>query len=154
MLSSDSWKRVEVGTSSRPDFEYSVNFVSGHLHWMIDRKEKGGGQEENFNEMILSFDVNCEKFREPPSHLDDFNKGDCHAKGLTSLKGKLALIQLRLQPSNSFCCFRWVIKEYGVLESWNKISVVPIDDSTHFICLNNYGLLLIHKRPPAGHHQW
>ncbi|KAK9994099.1 hypothetical protein SO802_023802 [Lithocarpus litseifolius] len=71
-LSSDSWKRVELGISWRPNvvfsqfnFTLACPFVSGHLHWMIEMIE-GGGQERRFTHMILSFDFNSEKFKELP----------------------------------------------------------------------------------------
>ncbi|KAL4599324.1 hypothetical protein ACB092_11G118700 [Castanea dentata] len=92
-LCSDSWKRV--GISWRPNvvfYKFSCAkpfpFVSGHLHWMLDMKEKGGGQEMRYIEMILSFDVNSEKFKELPLPNDhSFKDGKC----LTSVKEKLAL---------------------------------------------------------------
>ncbi|XP_030936239.1 F-box protein At4g22390-like [Quercus lobata] len=45
-LSSASWKRVELGISCRPKFNFTLTFpfVSGHLHWMITKIEGGGGQ--------------------------------------------------------------------------------------------------------------
>ena len=67
-LSSDSWKRVELGISCWPKFNFTLTFpfVSGHLHWMIRKIEGGGGQKRHFIDMIMSLDVNSEKFKELP----------------------------------------------------------------------------------------
>ncbi|XP_075645397.1 F-box/kelch-repeat protein At3g06240-like [Castanea sativa] len=146
-LCSDSWKRV--GISWRPNvvfYKFSCvkpfPFVSGHLHWMLDMKEKGGGQEMRYIEMILSFDVNSEKFKELPLPNDhSFKDGKC----LTSVKEKLALTKFERQPHGMLCCI-WVMREYGVCESWSKLCVVPIETRTCFIGFTKYGSLLIQKK--------
>ena len=64
-LSSNSWKRIELGISWRPDVliynfncGFSFPFVSGHLHWLLDITE-GSGQHKYRSDMILSFDVDA-----------------------------------------------------------------------------------------------
>ncbi|KAK9994103.1 hypothetical protein SO802_023806 [Lithocarpus litseifolius] len=152
-LSSDSWKRVGLGISWTPNaFSFSFNgilafpFVSGHLHWMIEVKEVGGGQEMFFSAMILSFDVNSEKFKELPLPSDEGSF--IVTKCVTSFKGKLALIKLGygVQP-HSMLCSIWVMKEYGVLDSWNKLCVLPVDDFIDFTGFTNYGILLLQNMP-------
>ena len=97
-LSSDSWKRIELGISWMPKFNFTMTFpfVSGHLHWMIRKIEGGGGQKRRCTDMIMSLDVNSEKFKELP--LPD--EGKCINEGLASFKGKLALIKygIGVQP--------------------------------------------------------
>lgn len=78
-LSTDSWRRVEFGISWRPNILfYTVNcafpypFVSGHLHFMLHivvDMINGGGRQASA--MILSFNVNSEKFEELPFPDDD-----------------------------------------------------------------------------------
>ena len=152
-LSSDSWKRVGLGISWTPNaFSFSFNgilafpFVSGHLHWMIEVMEVGGGQEMCFSAMILSFDVNSEKFKELP--LPDDEGSFIVTKCITSFKGKLALIKFGygVQP-HSMLCSIWVMKEYGVLDSWNKLCVLPVDAFIDFTGFTNYGILLIQNMP-------
>ncbi|XP_050253457.1 F-box/kelch-repeat protein At3g23880-like isoform X4 [Quercus robur] len=152
-LSSDSWKRVGLGVSWTPNaFSFSFNgilafpFVSGHLHWMIEMTEEGGGQERRFTSMILSFDVNSEKFKELP--LPDDEGSFIVTKCVTSFKGKLALIKFGygVQP-HSMLCSIWVMKEYGVLDSWNKLCVLPVDAFIDFTGFTNYGILLIRNMP-------
>ncbi|KAK4572187.1 hypothetical protein RGQ29_030563 [Quercus rubra] len=125
-LSSDSWKRIELGISWRPDvvsrnFNITLTFpvVSGHLHWMIEMIEEGDEQEERSTAMILSFDLNSEKFKDLP--LPD-EEGSCFKKGLTSFKEKLALIKFGsgVQPHSMLSCSIWVMREYGVFDSWNN----------------------------------
>ena len=145
-LSSDSWKSVELGISWRPNVaSHKLNyiltfpFVSGHLHWMIEMTEDGGGQEGCYTPMILSFDVNSEKFKELPAPDEE----GCISKFLTSYKEKLAWIKFGdgAQPY-SMLCSMWVMREYGVLDSWNIICVLPMESYTEFIGVTKYGLLL------------
>ncbi|KAL4595688.1 hypothetical protein ACB092_12G109200 [Castanea dentata] len=144
-LSSDSWKRVGLGISWRPNIVFhkfnctlTFPFVSGRLHWMIEMIE-GGGQERLFTSMILSFDVNSEKFKELPLPDDE---GSCITKCLASFKEKLALIKFGygVQP-HSLLCSIWVMGD-----SWNKLRVLPIENLTDFIGFTNCGLLLVQKR--------
>uniref|UniRef100_A0A7N2MJ16 F-box domain-containing protein n=1 Tax=Quercus lobata TaxID=97700 RepID=A0A7N2MJ16_QUELO len=144
-LSSNSWKRVGLGISWRSNAVFhkfnctlTFPFVSGNLHWMIEMIE-GGGQERLFTSIILSFDVNSEKFKELPLPDDE---GSCITKCLTSFKEKLALIKFGygVQP-HSLLCSIWVMGD-----SWNKLRVLPIENLTDFIGFTNYGLLLVQKR--------
>nr|XP_023876922.1 F-box/kelch-repeat protein At3g06240-like [Quercus suber] len=148
-LSSNSWKRIELGISWRPNVliydcncGFSFPFVCGHLHWLLDITE-GSGQHKYRSDMILSFDVNSEKFRKIPLPDDSF-KGINFVKCLTMFKEKLALFQFQgcLQPHVTVC-FVWVMKEYGVPESWNKLYEVPIENLTIFGGFTKYGTLII-----------
>ena len=121
-LNSDSWKRVELGISLRPNvFYYNVNtfkalpFVSGHLHWMLKIVEHVGGQVRHSADMLLSFDVNSEKFKQLPLPDDE---GSCFTKLITSFKGKLAMIKFKIgAQQHSTLCSIWVKREYGVIDS-------------------------------------
>nr|XP_023920377.1 F-box/kelch-repeat protein At3g23880-like [Quercus suber]XP_023920378.1 F-box/kelch-repeat protein At3g23880-like [Quercus suber]XP_023920379.1 F-box/kelch-repeat protein At3g23880-like [Quercus suber] len=146
-LSSDSWKRVELGISWRPNVvSHKFNcvltfpFVSGHLHWMIEMIEEGGGQEKHDTSTILSFDVNSEKFKELPLPDDE---GSCITKCVTSFKGKLALIKFGngTQPHITRCSI-WVMREYGVIDSWNNLYILSIENLTDLIGFTKDGLLI------------
>lgn len=158
-LSSDSWRRVEFGISWRPNILfYTVTcafpypFVSGHLHFMlhitVDMMDGGGRQA---SAMILSFNVNSEKFGELPFPDDDGSfKGGHYASSrcLTSCKGKLALTKFEHSlQSNGMVFSVWVMRDYGVRESWNKLVSVPLESSIHFIGFTTYGSLLFRKIP-------
>nr|XP_023884580.1 F-box/kelch-repeat protein At3g23880-like [Quercus suber] len=152
-LSSDSWRRIGLGISWRPNvlahyFNYTLTFplVSGHLHWMIEMIDEGGAQEGRFTSMILSFDVNSEKFKELP--LPDDEGSFLVTKCVTSFQEKLALIKFGygVEP-HSMLCSIWVMKEYGVPDSWNKLCVLPVDVFIDFTGFTNYGILLIQNMP-------
>ena len=145
-LSSDSWKRVELGISLRPNVSYynvtnftALPFVNGHLHWML----KIGISLRPSADMLLSFDVNSEKFKQLP--LPDV-EGSFFMKFITSFKGKLALIEYRsgAQPYSTRCSI-WVMREYGVIDSWDKVCVLSIENLLDFIGFTKYGLLLVQK---------
>jgi hypothetical protein len=80
------------------------------LHWSIS---------ENYRYWYLSFDVDIERFGEimppPQNYLDGF---------LTEFKGLLALV-VSGQDQDEGKCFIWVMREYGVVESWVK-QIVPL----------------------------
>ena len=154
-LSSDSWKRVELGISWRPNVvSHKFNcvltfpFVSGHLHWMIEMIEEGGGQEKHDTYTILSFDVNSEKFKELPLPGDE---GSYITKCITSFKGKLALIKLGngTQPHITQCSI-WVMRDYGVIDSWNKLCVLSIENLTDLIGFTKDGLLIRNSSRPVS----
>ena len=44
-------------------------------------------------------------------------------------------------------CSIWVIREYGVFDSWNKLCVVPVEGTYNIIGFTKYDLLLIRRRP-------
>ena len=73
-------------------------FVSGHLHWMIEMIE-GGGQERCFTSLILSFDVNSERFKELP--LAD--EGTYIMKCVTSFKGNWLCLNLEVVCNHRAC---------------------------------------------------
>ena len=60
-------------------------------------------------------------------------------------QGKLVLAKFEQQPHGMLCCV-WVMREYGVCESWNKLCVVPVVTHTCFIGFTKYGSLLIQKK--------
>uniref|UniRef100_A0A7N2LFQ1 F-box associated beta-propeller type 3 domain-containing protein n=1 Tax=Quercus lobata TaxID=97700 RepID=A0A7N2LFQ1_QUELO len=79
--------------------------------------------------MIMSFDVNSEIFRKlalPHVSIDANNLHGC----LASFKGKLAFITSGHGEQNGFWHSIWVMREYGVVESWNKLFVVPFPQQT------------------------
>uniref|UniRef100_A0A7N2LG67 F-box associated beta-propeller type 1 domain-containing protein n=1 Tax=Quercus lobata TaxID=97700 RepID=A0A7N2LG67_QUELO len=102
-LNSDSWKRVALGISWRSNnMHYKINcemsfpFVSGHSHWMLDMRQ-GGGQQEKLSQIILSFDVNNEKFREQPLPDDGSFSAEVYIHFIDFMKYSLLLIQKNYQ---------------------------------------------------------
>nr|XP_023926066.1 F-box protein At3g07870-like [Quercus suber] len=146
-LSSDSWRRIEMPLRSNIKF-YDNNYflpiplVSGALHWMagfIDEEEK------HSSEMIMCFDVNCEKFRNlemPDGSMSVPSFQIC----LASFKGKLAVITYG-ESEQYYQYTIWVMREYGVHESWHKPFVLPFGGRVA-ICIGftENGSLLICRR--------
>ncbi|KAF3958189.1 hypothetical protein CMV_016877 [Castanea mollissima] len=138
-LSSGSWRRVEI--SLRPEVEvsncYTANstatFVSGALHWLGEFLELN---EDNDDETkILSFDVNNEKFGE----IALPGKRKMNHKKVAVFKGKLAYIILG-KP-----CSIWVMGEYGVHESWNKILSLRMGDVVDCFSFTSRGGILVQR---------
>jgi hypothetical protein len=135
---------MRVGISLRANIRFYDNLhlpiplVSGALHWkasIIEGEEKNRSDEN----IIVSFDVNSEKFRKlaVPDAL-------FYESSLALFKGKLAVITYGCSEQSG--CFRfsiWVMREYGVFESWNKLFVGPLEGRALCFAFTNYGSLLI-----------
>ena len=142
-LSTDSWRKVQfefnIGSIVEIDESYCFYF-NGALHSIVS------SQDYKF---ILSFDLNDERFREimlPPNYLDGARR---HSQSLAVFKGSLALIVLgeNLVGDRDICDI-WVMREYGVVESWTKQSVLVDGFEKYgfekFFCCTDSGELLIH----------
>ncbi|XP_030963965.1 F-box/kelch-repeat protein At3g06240-like [Quercus lobata] len=146
-LSSDSWRRIEMPLRSNIKF-YDNNYflpiplVSGALHWMAGFIEE---EEKHCSEMIMCFDVNCEKFRNlemPNGSMSVPSFQIC----LASFKEKLAVITYG-ESEQSYQYTIWVMREYGVHESWHKLFVLPFGRRVAiFIGFTENGSLLICRR--------
>ena len=93
----------------------------------------------------MYFDVNDERFCEillPQNYLDGLISR--YSQHLAVFKGLLALIVF---DRNSKICHIWMMKEYGVAESWIKKSV-PMKEDLRFLGITFNGELLIQKFNP------
>ncbi|KAJ8442791.1 hypothetical protein Cgig2_016257 [Carnegiea gigantea] len=109
----DSWKRAE----SSP-YDHAVGhvtsgvFVNECIHWLASRTT-------DYKSAIVAFDLVEEKFRKlpPPSSVDSdkfvFNY--------------LALLGGCLCMFNENETYVWMMKEYGVQESWTKFTINDLD---------------------------
>ena len=80
------------------------------------------GEDNRRGHIIISFDVNSDKFRKL-ALLHGSMVVDGFYTGLASFKGKLALITCGRSEHSI-----WVMREYGVVESWYKILVLPYEN--------------------------
>ena len=145
-LSSDSWRSVgTTGLTATNVMVYDKNhplpipLVNGALHWVSNVVE---GEENHRSRMVMAFDVNSERFRElalPDGSVDE----NTFQTFLALFKGKLASIvwEHSEQPGTRYSI--WVMKEYGVIESWNKLFVVPFEGVAYCIAFTEYGSLLV-----------
>ncbi|KAK6137722.1 hypothetical protein DH2020_028534 [Rehmannia glutinosa] len=114
-LRTNSWKKIEIFKDGLP-FDDNGKYVSGKLHW---------GRRDGFNSRwdIVSFDLGreiCETVEQPKYVENGFSPS------LGLVGGCLCV--LCDFPKTSLDV--WVLKEYGVKESWVKMVTVPynLDD--------------------------
>ncbi|XP_059650531.1 F-box protein CPR1-like isoform X2 [Cornus florida] len=128
-LKTDSWRRIHDVPHSHSRLapcSSSLVLVSGCLHWFIFRSA---------TYLIAAFDVADEKFGavQMPSSLDDskFNLSYC---SLGVLGGCLCLLVPHQTTGTTTDI--WVMKEYGVTESWTKFTSVRALDMymMKFLC--------------------
>jgi F-box interacting protein len=143
-LSTDSWRRVVISLESEPNIGYVEKiddlspclFVNGALHSIAF---------SGHYKFILSFDVNDETFRPimlPQNYIDGMIS--LSYDRLVVFKGSLAVFVCGQDPDEDrFISHIWMMREYGVVESWTKISL-PKDFFQHFIGCTDSGELLIH----------
>ncbi|KAF8034332.1 hypothetical protein BT93_C0586 [Corymbia citriodora subsp. variegata] len=116
-LGSDTWKNL-----GRPDFTWTVRgnsraFVNGAMHWLASPTV-----DAPYNS-IAAFDMREEAFREVMElpRSEDLSQFSLNPRGkvtLSVLRGSLALIAFGIWNREE--CGIWVMKEYGVAESWTK----------------------------------
>ncbi|KAM7503030.1 hypothetical protein LguiB_001934 [Lonicera macranthoides] len=114
-LSTDSWRNVNAGDFSCVIRERaSQAFLNGAVHWA------GFYNSEN---LIVSFDMGSETFGAMmvPNGLQNEWR-----LCVSTFGESLSLIH----DGDNFCCI-WVMKEYGVANSWTKL--ITIDHEQHVI---------------------
>ncbi|KAL7109504.1 hypothetical protein ACP275_06G179300 [Erythranthe tilingii] len=115
-LSTNSWKRIEFVVEDSHGIDVSGIFVSGKLHWCKIIKP-----EPNSTFDIDSFDLGSEVWgnvAQPPSCVET---GFYVSQSLGVVDGCLCVFYNH--PGIGVDV--WVMKEYGVSESWAKIVTVP-----------------------------
>jgi F-box interacting protein len=100
-------------------YQFLSVFVNGAVHWLA-HTDYDNIDYQTF--VILSFDIGDEIFREmalPKSleEADEFNSR------VAVLGGSLAFVKSAIDDSNHYetCYSLWMMKEYGVAESWTKL---------------------------------
>ncbi|XP_050232860.1 F-box/kelch-repeat protein At3g06240-like [Mercurialis annua] len=150
-LSSSSWKTVTVKHLNYVVRAYQYpTYLNGVVHWFaqiysgISRKL-----------IIASFDLSNEAFEELmlPDALPD--QSDYINLSLTVYHQKFAIIQYeqwKLGKFNSLyfekCCI-WVMKEYGVRESWTKQLTIDLENhggSSSVLNFQGNGSILVEER--------
>ena len=145
-LSSDSWKRVKFllrAFNVRFYVVLLVPLVSGALHWMAHITE---GEEDHRSDLIMAFDVNSEKFSKLALPDGCIEADICCGWFLASFNGKLAFITFESfneQPGFQCQYSIWVMKDYAVAASWNKLFVVPLERVAYCLAFTGYGSLVV-----------
>ena len=144
-LSTDSWRRIK-SLESEPKIGSIVFFYDSPCLF-FNRALPSIAYFQEHGLIILSFDVDDERFRNimlPQDYLNGHNEVVTSSiERLAVIKGSLALIVF----SNYFDaittkCHIWVMREYGVVESWTKTSV-PVHSVKNFYGYTVNGKLLI-----------
>ncbi|XP_057784838.1 F-box/kelch-repeat protein At3g23880-like isoform X2 [Salvia miltiorrhiza] len=121
-LGAGSWRRLEGIPYNYHDGEGA--FVNGNLHWIATI----GGEAS----WISCFDVETECFsffKAPPYHAQGLPL--IRVTSISALSGCLWFCKVASEYVNSDggCELTiWIMKEYGVDESWSMEYVIPIDD--------------------------
>ncbi|KAL3620058.1 hypothetical protein CASFOL_034970 [Castilleja foliolosa] len=131
-LKANRWKRIEDFKHGVP-LDNSAKYANGKLHWLVKR----GCQR-----IIVSLDLASERYGEVGSPRDVDNgcccctdteiHNPCLTLGLFS--GSLCL----MLDDHSSCMQLWVMKEYGVRDSWARVFVMP-----HMGCPGRYPHMLL-----------
>lgn len=153
-LSTDSWRRVGFEVESVRRIEHNIStfclhsetsvFVNGALHWIAGVSRDVVDDPDH--RVILVFDVNHEGFQEmmlPEGYLTGFEDPTYH---LATFNGSLALIvfgEAEEDAGSEICCL-WVMRKYGVVESWTK-QIVPLRFVRRFFGCTKNGELIIAK---------
>ncbi|KAL7243276.1 hypothetical protein ACSBR1_015643 [Camellia fascicularis] len=126
-LRTNLWRRIEDSP-----YEHTLH-EPGALHWLA---RKGVGSNKSI--VIISFDLVDENFRDMPSpdSVDNF----ILVEELGVLGGCLCVLVPRYGVYNDV----WVMKEYGVRDSWIKFTINY--NNFHFwkpLCLSTTGEVLL-----------
>nr|XP_023901284.1 F-box protein At3g07870-like isoform X2 [Quercus suber] len=116
-LNEGSWRITRAGKSFPPGFSFvdreSSTSLNGAVHFVVkDRDNKSCP-------LVLSFDLGDEVFRIIPVPNGAFGTSDYVRTSV--IGGSLSLLchdTYRHRVNN--CCSIWVMKEYGVVDSWTK----------------------------------
>ncbi|KAK8558903.1 hypothetical protein V6N12_042195 [Hibiscus sabdariffa] len=113
-LNGNCWKRVAANPPNSTSGSKDMTFVNGAVHWLGFRGRKNFG----YNCAILGFDTSMEEFFE--MKLPESLFGLCHID-LSIMKYGESSIAVTTHPAAAELHELWVMKEYGVVDSWTKV---------------------------------
>ncbi|KAL3812566.1 hypothetical protein ACJIZ3_013835 [Penstemon smallii] len=144
-LTTNSWKQIDVGNTIQLEevngLDYLQLFFNGACHW--DAKHDG---MDSAYAAILCFDVNTEVFRwldYPDTSTETETETGDYWRSLFVINECLAVVWY-VHWEEGRPIYIWVMKEYGVKESWSKQFVIgPFVDYLYpFLAWKNDWLLL------------
>ncbi|XP_073128494.1 F-box/kelch-repeat protein At3g23880-like [Henckelia pumila] len=95
-------------------------YINGSTHWIANSIQRG--------DLIVSFDMCREVFRKMTIPASLVNLESFSSKDVVAYKGSLALVSWNLSGNDPGFCV-WVMKEYGVAESWAKHFVMTYQNA-------------------------
>ncbi|KAI8567245.1 hypothetical protein RHMOL_Rhmol02G0106000 [Rhododendron molle] len=130
-LKTDAWRRIQ-GSHCRPlecCGRPSGVYFNERLHWLCKRSGDSDGSL-----VIVAFDLSDEIFREVPT-LFSYSMIWYHRMAV--LGGCLCVIVY----TPSFCNELWMMKEYGVRDSWTKFTITKFAINTETVLVDWFCLL-------------
>ncbi|KAF5454887.1 hypothetical protein F2P56_024520 [Juglans regia] len=109
------WRRTEHVPPARHRSLFGT-FVNGALHWLV--------KLPNGSVLIRSFDLDDEKFRTIPLPLSRCSDASFKSSNLGILGDCLSLSSIVMDDASGWDIEIWVMKEYGVRESWIRELVI------------------------------
>ncbi|XP_030965771.1 F-box protein At3g07870-like isoform X3 [Quercus lobata] len=144
-LNEGSWRITSAGNSFSPGFMFNdagqpSASLNGAVHFVgIDR-------DDNFCPLVLSFDLGDEVFRIIPVPNGAFRPT---GYVLTSvIGGSLSLLCHDSLKDTKQCCSIWVMKEYGVVDSWTKQLTFDFEEGV-LLGLQKNGNILVETELPV-----
>ncbi|XP_043721153.1 F-box protein CPR1-like [Telopea speciosissima] len=144
-LSTNSWRRIEDIPFLSIEHRLGV-FTNSAFHWVVYRKTGVMGSNTAPN-VIVSIDVKDDVYREVP--LPDFVDDKFHMT-IGVLGGQLSI----LCNFSKVCVELWVMKDYGVRDSWEKQFSIEqplvlgyFDECIRPICYSRKGEVLLETGP-------
>lgn len=121
-LSTGSWRDVNAGAplSYMVEYTWSQVFVSGCVHWLAYRKQGESGSRN----LLVSFHMGDEVFGEvmlPDSLANDI----VYDMSVSICRDSLAALKYNKEIGQESCVV-WVMREYGVSESWTKLYTIRV----------------------------
>ncbi|PIA55441.1 hypothetical protein AQUCO_00700025v1 [Aquilegia coerulea] len=108
-------------------------FVEGSLHWVVHRP---GIKYGDVFRTVIAFDIGRERFRELP--LPEYGTR-CKSIEIVESGGKLYMQRYLVETDSEL----WVMKVYGVKESWTKLFNIPAHLSGSLLCIKRNGSVLL-----------
>ncbi|XP_062007697.1 F-box/kelch-repeat protein At3g06240-like [Rosa rugosa] len=125
-LSTNSWRQLAAPGPMYVTVQHSSSsqsFASGAFHWVANAPPEEGA----FCNLILAFDMANEVFHELPLPSCLAAKSNLNMT-LAVLNGLLSLVPRNNGPvdDESYSDSVWIMKEYGMAESWTKLFSIDI----------------------------
>ncbi|PIA42042.1 hypothetical protein AQUCO_02100112v1 [Aquilegia coerulea] len=133
-VASNTWREIKSIPYSLPK-RHGV-LVNGSLHWVAAHRSR----ISTMYDLVIAFQIGCEEFREVP--LPNCQNPNCFID-VTELGGELCLV-----CNYGICVEAWLMKDYGVKESWTKLFNIKHPTGLHFrslipLCFTKDGVLLL-----------
>ncbi|KAH7860399.1 hypothetical protein Vadar_013011 [Vaccinium darrowii] len=117
-LRSGNWKGIRTSSPyCIPEYVWSQALIKGVVHWVAYHLTKENGVR-TFRSLVMSFDMGSEEFGELNLPKSLANESPL-VMSAAIFGGLLTILQYDSLLSTTTCSV-WVMKQYGIVESWSK----------------------------------